>query len=100
MNTEDVVLYAKENLHIFNEDADLQAKEIGDGNINYVFKVWDTKTNESIIIKQADTVLRSSGRPLDVDRNRIEAEILMLQGKLAPQYVPKVYKYDPIMCAI
>lgn len=100
MGTEDVVLYAKENLDIFNEDAELQAKEIGDGNINYVFKVWDELTNKSIIVKQADIVLRSSERPLDVDRNRIEAEVLMLQGKLASKLVPKVYKYDPIMCAI
>jgi len=100
MGTQDAVLYAKENLDIFNEDEKLQAKEIGDGNINYVFKVWDTNSNESIIIKQADILLRSSGRPLDVDRNRIEAEALKLQGELAPQFVPKVYKYDPIMCAI
>ena len=100
METNDVATYAKENLDIFNEDAELKAKEIGDGNINYVFKVWDALTNKSIIIKQADTLLRSSGRPLDVDRNRIEAEILMLQGKLAPKFVPKVIKYDPIMCAI
>jgi len=100
MGTEDVRLYARENLNIFSEDADLKAKEIGDGNINYVFKVWDAETNDSIIIKQADLLLRSSGRPLDVDRNRIEAEALILQGKLASQFVPKVYKYDPIMCAI
>jgi 5-methylthioribose kinase len=100
METDDVVIYAKEKLNIFNKDANLQAKEIGDGNINYVFKVWDALNNKSIIIKQADIVLRSSGRPLDVDRNRIEAEILTLQGKLASEFVPKVYKYDPIMCAI
>ncbi len=100
MGTEDARIYAKENLDIFNKDAELQAKEIGDGNINYVFKVWDALTNESIIIKQADVLLRSSGRPLDVDRNRIEAEALMLQGKLASQLVPKIYKYDPIMCAL
>jgi len=100
MKVEDVVLYAREKLDIFSEDADLKAKEIGDGNINYVFKVWDEKTGQSVVIKQADTLLRSSGRPLDTDRNRIEAEALMLQSKLAPSFVPKVYKYDPIMCAL
>ena len=100
METQDAIAYAKENLDIFDKATDLQAMEIGDGNINYVFKVWDAETNKSIIIKQADVLLRSSGRPLDVDRNRIEAEALMLQGKVAPEFVPKVYKYDPIMCAI
>jgi len=68
MEEEDAILYAKEKLDIFDENANLASKEIGDGNINYVFKVWDVDTNKSVIIKHADTVLRSSGRPLDVDR--------------------------------
>ncbi|QVK18385.1 S-methyl-5-thioribose kinase [Mycoplasmatota bacterium] len=100
MEIEDAILYAKEKLSIFNQDAKLNAVEIGDGNINYVFKVWDENTKQSVVIKQADTLLRSSGRPLDVDRNRIEAEVLMLQEKLATGLVPKIYKYDPVMCAV
>lgn len=98
METEDAILYAKEKLGIFDEHAKLQAEEIGDGNINYVFKVWDVNTKKSVIIKHADIFLRSSGRELDVDRNRIEAEVLMLQGILAPGLIPKVYKYDSVMC--
>lgn len=100
MGTQDAIIYAKEKLDVFGKAADLQAKEIGDGNINYVFKVWDEKTDKSIIIKQADVLLRSSGRPLDVDRNRIEAEVLMAQEKLVPKFVPHIYKYDNIMCVI
>ncbi|WP_099190155.1 S-methyl-5-thioribose kinase [Tepidibacter mesophilus] len=100
MNIEDAVLYAKEKLDIFDENANLRAEEIGDGNINYVFKVWDTNTQKSVIIKHADVVIRSSGNPLDIARNRIEAEVLMLQSNLAPGLVPKVYKYDPIMCTL
>ncbi|RXI55142.1 S-methyl-5-thioribose kinase [Clostridium tetani] len=100
METEDAILYAKEKLGIFDEHAKLQAEEIGDGNINYVFKVWDVNTKKSVIIKHADIFLRSSGRELDVDRNRIEAEVLMLQGILAPGLVPKVYKYDSVMCTL
>nr|WP_315115117.1 S-methyl-5-thioribose kinase [uncultured Clostridium sp.] len=100
METEDAILYAREKLDMFHEDAKLEVEEIGDGNINYVFKVWDVDTKKSVIIKHADIFLRSSGRELDVDRNRIEAEVLMLQGDLAPTLVPKVYKYDPTMCAL
>lgn len=47
MNIEDAVLYAKEKLDIFDENANLKAEEIGDGNINYVFKVWDIDTKIS-----------------------------------------------------
>jgi len=96
----DAILYSKEKLIIFDENANLKAREIGDGNINYVFRVWDEDTNESVVIKQADKVLRASGRPLDVDRNRIESDVLIMQGILTPSLVPKLYKYTPIMCAL
>ena len=81
--------YAVEVLHYFEKEEDLEAIEIGDGNINYVFKVWNPSTNKSVIIKQADTVLRSSGRPLDMHRNKIEAEILRIEGELAGSFVPE-----------
>lgn len=100
MGTKDVVLYAKEKLNIFDKNSNLKSEEIGDGNINYVFKVWDEDTGKSVVIKQADTRLRSSGRLLDTDRNRIESETLMTYSKLAPGLVPKVYDYDPVMCAL
>lgn len=92
--------YVVEKIGAFPSDAPLTVTEIGDGNINYVFRVVNEATQESLIIKQADRVLRSSGRPLDIDRNRIEAEILQLQNTLAPQFVPEVYSYDPKMHAL
>ena len=39
MNTEDVKHYAVEVLHFFSPDEALESREIGDGNINYVFQV-------------------------------------------------------------
>lgn len=101
MNESDAILYAKEKLNIFHRDDILKAKEIGDGNINYVFKVWDEVSGKSVIIKHADKALRNTpGRLLDIDRSRIEAEILIFYNELTPGLVPKVYKYDPIMCAL
>lgn len=101
MHEDDAIIYAREKLDFFHKDADLQAKEIGDGNINYVFKVWDESTGKSVIIKHADKALRNTpGRLLDIDRSRIEAEVLILHNGLAPGLVPIVYRYDPIMCAL
>ncbi|MED3575685.1 S-methyl-5-thioribose kinase [Cytobacillus praedii] len=103
MTEEDAIDYAKAHLDLFDKDANLQCKEIGDGNLNYVFKVVDSKTNKSVIIKQAGPVARISDEfKLSPDRNRIESEILQLQYKLAPGFVPEIYKYDPIMncCAM
>jgi 5-methylthioribose kinase len=98
MSEEDVVEYVQRKLAIFEEGADLDCREIGDGNLNYVFKVVDRKNGQSVIIKQAGPVARiSDAFKLSPDRNRIESEALKIQGELAPGFVPKVYAYDPIM---
>jgi len=100
MDVEDVKKYSIEVAHYFAAEEELKVVEIGDGNINYVFKIWNPKTGKSLIIKQADKFLRSSGRPLDINRNRIEAEILKIEGALAQSFVPQIYHYDETMCAI
>ncbi len=98
MSPSDAADYAAEKLSIFEGDADLDSKEIGDGNLNYVFRVWDKKSEKSVIIKQAGYTARiSDDFKLSPDRNRIEAETLRFQGDLAPGLVPIVYKYDDIM---
>lgn len=98
MNTEDVKEYVKEKLDIFDAHAELEAKEIGDGNLNYVYKVWEEATGKSVIVKQAGPEARiSSDIKVSTDRARIEAEVLMKEGELAPGFVPKVYKYDSVM---
>ena len=99
MSTEDVRRYAVEVLHRFAPDEPTECTEIGDGNINYVFRVVSKADGHSVIVKQADRLLRSSGRPLDMVRNKIEAAILRLDGELAPGMVPEVYHYDETMAA-
>jgi len=99
MKEEDVIEYAKEKLDIFALEAVLKTKEIGDGNLNYVFKVWEEATGKSVIIKQAGGEARiSADIKLSTDRTRIESEVLILEGKLAKGLAPDVYLYDSIMC--
>lgn len=100
MDPEEAKTYSKTALQFFGTEEQLEAMEIGDGNINYVFKIWNPETGKSLVIKQADAFLRSSGRPLDMYRNKIEAEILGIEGKLAHSYVPTVYNYDEVMHAL
>ncbi|HEX2926515.1 MAG TPA: S-methyl-5-thioribose kinase [Ruminiclostridium sp.] len=98
MSPSDAADYALEKLSIFGSGAELDSKEIGDGNLNYVFRVWDKKSGNSVIIKQAGHTARiSDDFKLSTDRNRIEAETLKFEGDLAPGLVPVVYKYDDIM---
>ncbi len=98
MKEPDVLEYVKVKLDYFDKDADLRCKEIGDGNLNYVFRIIDNDTNKSIIVKQAGPVARISDEfKVSTDRNRIEYEILRIQHDLAPGLVPKVYHYDSVM---
>jgi len=103
MKPADVLEYAREKLDMFEPNAKLSAAEIGDGNINYIFRVWDTESNKSVIIKQAGPTARiSDAFVLSTDRTRIETDILNLENELAPGLVPIVYKYDDVMscCAM
>lgn len=98
MNTEDVTAYVKEKLDLFSSGADLTCREIGDGNLNYVFRVWDKNGNQSVIVKQAGDELRiSKDFHISTDRNRIEVEMLKLEQTLCPGLVPRVYLVDPVM---
>lgn len=99
MQEADAMEYAVEK-GFFDRNAALSCKEIGDGNINYVFRVQEEDGEKSIIIKHADIRIRSSQSLADTDHNRIEAEILKLEGELAPGLVPEVYLYDPVMCCL
>ncbi len=99
MKTPDVLEYAKEKGYM-PKDAQVTGKEIGDGNLNYVYRVVDEKTGKSVIVKQAGLELRISAEmKISTDRNRIESEILQLQGQYAPGLVPEIYGYDTVMCA-
>ncbi|MCR5137364.1 MAG: S-methyl-5-thioribose kinase [Oscillospiraceae bacterium] len=99
MTREDVKRYAVEVLRRFRPEEETECEEIGDGNINYVFRIRSLEDGHSLIVKQADRLLRSSGRPLDLNRNRIEAAALKLEAELAPGFVPEVYYYDEAMSA-
>ena len=101
MKEPDVIDYVQAKLHYFDSESSLTCREIGDGNLNYVFRVKDEKSGRSIIVKQAGTHLRISDKmTLTTDRGRIEASILKLQGALCPGLVPEVYLYDGVMCAM
>jgi 5-methylthioribose kinase len=101
MKAPEVPDYVREKLSYFDKEAELECKEIGDGNLNYVFRVKDRKSGKTIIVKQAGEALRISADMLiSTDRGRIEAKILGIQEMYAPGLVPKVYLYDGVMCAM
>lgn len=85
---------------VFQTGETLLADEVGDGNLNLVFKVWaEADPERTVVIKQALPYLRLVGGdwPLPVDRARIEAQALQVEYNLVPQHTPRVYFYDPDM---
>lgn len=99
LTEKEVVAYMK-NFAYFSEGADIACEEIGDGNLNYVYRLVDKNSKKSLILKQSGPVARISDEfKVSPDRNRIESEILKLQGELAPGLVPAVYHYNPLLNA-
>lgn len=94
-NENEVIAYARHIMPQLGCAKQLACTEIGDGNLNFVYRVKNTATGASVIIKQAGDFARSTqDYKLTIDRNRIEAGVLKYYGDLAESLVPKVYCYD------
>lgn len=94
--------YAREHTDIFTAGAALSCREIGDGNLNMVFRIVDDNDpSRSVIIKQSLPTARiSDAFVLPLERANQESEILVLHDKLAPGLAPKVHFFDPERFAI
>lgn len=94
---EDAVEYARQFGGIDNPDSLVTSQEIGDGNLNLVFKIFDRDGNSRVIVKQALPYVRCVGEswPLTLDRARIEAKVLQIHGGFCPEHTVKILHYDP-----
>lgn len=94
--TESTAIELAIQLNLFSEKDALACTEIGDGNLNLVFRIQDQKSEKSVIVKQALPYAKVVGEswPLTLHRATIEAEALKLFGAIVPQYVPEVYFSD------
>lgn len=74
----------------------VEIKEVGDGNLNLVFIIRD-RDSKGIVLKQALPYVRLVGPswPMSPDRARIEYETIETYSIAAPEFVPKLYFYDP-----
>lgn len=96
----EAIEYAKSITGLFSPQAHLVSHEIGDGNLNLIFRIQDANNPEdSVIFKQALPYARVVGEswPLTLDRARIEREMLLLEEELAPGFVPKVYGFHEVL---
>lgn len=81
----------------------LNIQEIGDGNLNFVFKVSNTQVPpKSVIVKQAVPYLRLAGEswPLARDRMLYEIRAFSVYSELVPTFVPEIYHADEDMSTV
>ncbi|GMP64267.1 hypothetical protein CsSME_00025623 [Camellia sinensis var. sinensis] len=83
-----------------NELDDLQIKEVGDGNLNFVYIV--SSPSGSLVAKQALPYIRCIGEswPMTKECAYFEAVTLKEHGRLCPDHVPEVYHFDRVMSLI
>ena len=81
----------KEATRNFLDYSNVKIEEIGDGNLNFVFKVYDDK--DCFALKHAKPYLKMLGKDFKLTTNRILAEMNSLEYfyTLCPSYVPKIH---------
>lgn len=79
----------------FIVDDDVECREIGDGNLNLVYLLRDSR-GDALCVKKALPYVRMVGRGWPLDVNRVDREHMSLNifGKVAPGSVPTVYAGD------
>lgn len=72
----------------------LHVKEIGDGNLNFIFRVYTL--HKSLIIKYAPPYLRLLGEAFKLPQKRICVEMHTMSyfKSIAPEYLPTIYYID------
>lgn len=88
---------------VLNNMDSLEVAEIGDGNLNFVYRVSNSDdTSRSVILKQAVPYLRMVGEewPLGRDRMTYEIRALMVYNQLVPNFVPQIYHSDESMSTL
>ena len=85
--------YLKSSL--FSKTDNIIYEEIGDGNINHVYRAISIETNQSIILKMANVESRISSQiRLSVSRGKREAEYFKYYRNVLPNNLPEIYDYN------
>ncbi|MDD2652865.1 MAG: S-methyl-5-thioribose kinase [Sulfurimonas sp.] len=82
---------------------ELEVVEVGDGNLNYVYKIASLNdSKKALILKQAVPYLRCVGEEFLLSRDRMRFEIRALQKfySIFPSFVPKVYHANEDMSLV
>lgn len=87
---------------VFEADEELTSAQVVEGNVNLIFRVSSrTDPRKSVLVKQAlPYAWRYPDFKMPTDRSRIEYEVLQIETRYCPQFVPKVHLYDAERCIL
>ena len=100
LNRETIPQYLRERhaeIGFFDPGADLHCEEIGDGNLNFVYRVFDAARPEcSLVLKQAPPYIKILGPdyPLLPERLTYESRALEAYNQFVSEAVPTQYYFD------
>ena len=93
----DIIRYIDKTTHLkaFFKNETLHVEEIGDGNLNFIFRISDD-SGTSLILKYAAPYLRLLGEdfPLPQERICVEMHTLSYFKNIAPSLIPEIYHCD------
>ncbi|SFN38692.1 5'-methylthioribose kinase [Izhakiella capsodis] len=93
----DAIQYARQHVGWDDASALVDAQEVGDGNLNLVFRIVDHQGVSRVVVKQALPYVRCVGEswPLTLDRARLEAETLRAHSQHCAEHTVKILHHDP-----
>ena len=100
LTKENIPQYLREHqsdIDFFEYNTQIDSVEIGDGNLNYVYRVFDTsKPERSLVLKQAPPYIKILGPdyPLPPERLTFEFRALKTYNEFASDTVPTLYFFD------
>ena len=100
---QDYLRRKRTEIGVFESDAEFHIEEIGDGNLNAVYRVSDTTHPEhSLVLKHAPPYIKILGPdyPLSVERLTYESRALDVYNRLVRGKVPVQYSFDAEMAVI
>ena len=93
----DYLRQRRAEIRMFESETDLRIEEIGDGNLNIVYRVSDAARPErSVVLKHAPPYIKILGPeyPLSIERLTYESRALDVYNQFARGTVPELYYFD------
>ena len=93
----DYLRQRRAEIRMFESEMDLRIEDIGDGNLNTVYRVSDAARPErSVVLKHAPPYIKILGPeyPLSIERLTYESRALDIYNQFARGTVPELYYFD------